>query len=546
MDDDEKYKPGAIYTDSDRQSIKDGCWYDADAGQRIIDFAHEFFHVREGRLAGQRLQLLDWQRFVLASLLGWKRKDGRRKYHYAVVFVPARQGKNLVAEILSLYFLVADGEQTPNIICCGDSSKQARHIYDGLQFQIKHTKEDLREALVVKPHEKKLLYPHKDGKLSVATKADKSVFGQSVSLAVIDEIHSWQDPPQLLHTIQSRFGSRTNPLLLMISTVGTNKAAEWYDWYQRAKNIQESVKVQTDFFAFVASADDGCKLDDLDQIKKAQVSLGTATLLSDILDKAKDCEGSLTREMIYRNQWLNQPVGRVSLFLDLDRWMNCRGEVPAPDGGIAFLGCDLAKNTDFTSLVLLAPRAGKYYMRHWNWIPEAALKKQPVNRSLYERFQIEGSLVVTEGDCTDYRLIRAKINELAKEYDIQSIHVERYESTLLTTLLMTEDGFGDKVKEATPSIAWLSDPTKQLENLVLEQKLVWQDGAELLKWQCQNLHVIRDRYGRIKIQNEKAAEHDDTFSALVMALKDAILSEVQIVKTESIYDQAFSAADLWL
>ena len=55
---------------------KRGLVWDVDAARHEIDF---FGHLRHstGEWAGEPFVLQSWQQFVVGSLYGWKRKDGR-------------------------------------------------------------------------------------------------------------------------------------------------------------------------------------------------------------------------------------------------------------------------------------------------------------------------------------------------------------------------------------------------------------------------------------------------------------------------------------
>ena len=80
---------------ADELAIKEGCWFDPEAGDRCIRFLEKFCRQSKGgRWAGQPLKLLPWQRDFIMRLFGWKRADGTRRYRTFYVEVPKKNGKS--------------------------------------------------------------------------------------------------------------------------------------------------------------------------------------------------------------------------------------------------------------------------------------------------------------------------------------------------------------------------------------------------------------------------------------------------------------------
>ena len=75
-------------------------------------FERVLLHTK-GAWAGRPFALQPWQRDdVIRPLVGWKRRiDGRRRYRYAYLSWPRKNGKSTTAAIVGLYMLDADGEE---------------------------------------------------------------------------------------------------------------------------------------------------------------------------------------------------------------------------------------------------------------------------------------------------------------------------------------------------------------------------------------------------------------------------------------------------
>jgi hypothetical protein len=56
-----------------------------------------------------------WQKDIVATLYGWKRKDGTRRYRESLIAVPRKNGKTTIVAGLSIYNMRCDGERGPEV-----------------------------------------------------------------------------------------------------------------------------------------------------------------------------------------------------------------------------------------------------------------------------------------------------------------------------------------------------------------------------------------------------------------------------------------------
>ena len=85
----------------------------------------------------------------------------------------------------------------------------------------------------------------------------------------------------------------------------------------------------------------------------------------------------------------------------------------------------------------------------------------------------------------DYDVIRRRINELSKVYNIREIAIDRWNSTQLQTQLM---GDGFEIVQFGQGYASMSAPTNELEKLVLLGE-VDHGGDPVLRWMASNVAV---------------------------------------------------------
>ena len=125
-----------------------------------------------------------------------------------------------------------------------------------------------------------------------------------------------------------------------------------------------------------------------------------------------------------------------------------------------------------------------------------------------------------------------KIDQLAKQYDIQGILFDRWGATNVRQelesreMVMIECGQGFKD---------MNGPTKELLRLVLSGK-IRHGGHPVLRWCISNLVVEGDAAGNVKPSKKRSTEKIDLVTASVMALAGCVNNPVQEPES-SVYEE---------
>src|SRR5688572_11746472 len=81
-------------------------------GAHVIAWIEKYCVHTNGAWIGKPFRLLSWQKRVLYELFEVG-SDNLRRYRWALIGVPKKNGKTDLAAALGLYFLLADGEPAP-------------------------------------------------------------------------------------------------------------------------------------------------------------------------------------------------------------------------------------------------------------------------------------------------------------------------------------------------------------------------------------------------------------------------------------------------
>ncbi len=83
-------------------------YWSEDSAQNIIEW-FALLHHSKGILAGEPIELTDWQKFRICQLYGWKRKkDGRRRFKKSFTEVARKNAKSQEEAGIALYCRTAN------------------------------------------------------------------------------------------------------------------------------------------------------------------------------------------------------------------------------------------------------------------------------------------------------------------------------------------------------------------------------------------------------------------------------------------------------
>jgi phage terminase large subunit-like protein len=188
-------------------------------GFHVIKWIEAFCCFTNGEWIGRPFRLLPWQKRLVLELFEL-RDDGLRRFRWALVLVPKKNGKTELAAALALYFLIGDEEPSPLVVCAAASEDQADLVY-GAARRMCELSPALKEITEV--YEREILVPSVPGaKLVRVAAAAGSNDGKNIHAVVCDELHEWAPPKgdNVWNVLTNGTGARRQPMVLQISTAG--------------------------------------------------------------------------------------------------------------------------------------------------------------------------------------------------------------------------------------------------------------------------------------------------------------------------------------
>jgi len=496
-----------------------GLWFDANAAQHVLDF-FGFLRHSKGEWGGQPIALEPWQQFSLWTLCGWKRADGLRRFRTAYQSVARKNGKSTICSGVGLYLLLADGEPGAEVYACATKREQAKIVFGEAQRMARASAEIGKRLTLLKENMHSVATASKFEPLS--SEAD-TLDGLNVHGALIDELHAHKTR-DLYDVIETATGARRQPLVFNITTAGFNQQGICYELRTYGQQIlagfdkPDGIRDDTFFYLdYTIDPEDDWR--DPACWPKANPNLGVSVKLDDLERKAAKAQQLASAQNNFRTKHLDEWRQQNVLWLPMDKWDACRREISRASLARkkCYGGLDLSKTRDTSALVLAFPIGNDLFALPFFWIPRGqAQQRERTDRVPYTLWAQQGLIELTDGDVIDSRVIRQKIRELAREFNLVELRYDPWNATDTAIELRENDGI--ETVECRQGFASLSAPSKDLESRLLAGTLA-HDGHAVLRWHASNVAVKGDDNGNIRPikPNHQDPKKIDGVVALIMA-----------------------------
>ena len=492
-----------------------------DPGAHVVGFFRDALTHTKAEWRGRPFALLPWQEQFVRTLFGTRRPDGLRQYRRAFLEIGRRNGKTSLCAGLALYLLLADGEPGAEIVSVASNFDQATLMFN-MAKQMVEASPDLRQVVAVLRHE--LRVPSTGSSYKVVPADAAGQYGRDLHGVLIDELHVVDR--EVWSALVTGIGARRQPLVLAITTAGFDRSSLAWEQHEYARGVRDGLIDDPEFLPAIYAAEPEDDWTDPATWAKANPSLDQ-TIKRDYLEtECRRAQQLVAEQNAFRRLHLCQWVEQADRWLDLAVWDRGAIELPSDDalsGEPCWGGLDLAKTNDLTAFVLVWRREdGGYWVRAWFWLPGEGLgERARKDRVPYAAWQEQGLVRVTEGNVTDYDVIREDIRALAERYAIREIAFDRWNSSQLVNQLKADGATMVAMGQGIPSFA---APTQEVERRVLEGSLA-HGGTPILRWMVGNVAVEQDSAGNRKPSKGKSREKIDGVVALVMALGRAMVAQ---------------------
>lgn len=488
-----------------------------DEGERWCRFLEKLPHTKgpwAGR--GEKLQLSDWQVFCTINIYGWKRTaTGRRRFSEAYIEVPRKNGKSLWFAGLGIGHLAIDGEYGAEVYCGATTEKQAWEVFRPAK-QICERSPQLRERFGIEVNAKTLNIMSNGARFEpvIGNPGD----GASPSCGIADEFHEHKTS-DLVDTFVTGMGAREQPLMLYITTAGSDMGGPCYAKRDDVKNILAGSVEDDAIFGIIYTVDEDDEWDTVDAQRKANPNFDVSVGADYLAGQLSQARRSATKQVAYKTKHLNMWVGAKAAWMNMLAFQACRKKSLNLDdfhGQDCYIAFDLASKTDVAcKAMLFPPHAGRgrwaAFVRHY--LPEDVILEGGNTR--YKGWHVDGWIDATPGNVIDFGRIEDDLIEDRSKFNILAVPFDPFQATQFSTRMLDE---GFPMVEVGATVRNFSEPMKELEAMILKREIDFEFDPVLL-WMMGNVVAKLDKKDNIFPDKERRESKIDGVVALIMAIR---------------------------
>jgi phage terminase large subunit-like protein len=494
---------------------ENGWYFDKKAVARVFDFCTLLKHSPDKR-SWVPFDPEPWQSAIIYIMFGWKKKDGTRRFNYAYIEIPKKNGKTTFAAVFANYLLFFDGEEEAEVYLAATVEKQAKLCFTMAKKMIEHSPSLKSRTRILT---KNINIPSSSSKMEMLGRDSESMEGINPSGGVVDEYHVWKNN-EVFENIQSATVNRTQPLIVIITTSGRDKTLPCFHYRSICIDILKGILTQNDTFAIIYTPDETDDWKDETAWKKANPNYGVSVMPSRFKSEFEGAVNDPRKEVSFKTKNLNIWVDAPEVWLPDDKWMLCNhGTKPADLIGVpCYWGLDLASHVDINALALYYPEVkGHPVVKMYYWIPEAKVRDNG-DKVDYNQWVKAGLIKTTQGDVIDIETQVADIMEILRRHGTMNMSFDPAKAYHGVIQGLAKEGFPqEKMDEYAQGIMNMSAPTKEFERLVMSGEIDHL-GDPVLRWMLSNVQIYQDINNNIKPDKKRSRDKIDGIVALITAI----------------------------
>jgi phage terminase large subunit-like protein len=536
---------------------KDGVWFDQDAANHAFAFFEEVLKLSEGQFEGEPFELQPSQAFIVGSLFGWKRKDGRRRFRRAYIEQGKGNGKSPVAGGIGIYGMTACKEAGAQIYAAAAKKEQANILFRDAVRMVRQSPALARRLEFSGGPGREFNIAHlSSGSFfrPVSRDTGKTGSGPRPYFVLADEVHELPDR-SIIEMLERGFKFRRDPLLFMITNSGSDRNSVAWEEHEHAIRVAagnpDAVTdptflgqvIDDTTFSYVCALDEGDDpLSDPSCWIKANPLLGvtiTEQYLSEVVAQAKAIPGQLNGILrLHFCVWTDAETA----WMARSTLEPLLAEFEPKAGGAVWLGLDLSQNRDLTALAAVqrnGEKDGKPCFDAWVevWTPGDTLSARVLrDKQPYDLWVADGFLNAPAGENISFRHVAQALAEMASDYRVEAVAYDRYafrrfeeevaELGLDLTFVEHPQGGTKRARPVDGSVEglWMPGSLRHLEELILEGRIRLKHNPVLISAMMSAV-TETDRWDNKWLSKQRAINKIDAAVALCMAVGAAMAGD---------------------
>lgn len=500
-------------------------FYDNERANKVI----QFMEILPDPKTMRAYPLADFQRFIIANMYGWWRKDdhSKRRFRKGMLSMARKNGKSILISGIALYeFLMGNSpEFSRQIFCTANDKKQANIVFNMIKKRLNALRSRDADTKRGTKVNRDLISNLDDySYVRSLSKETGTVDGFEPHVGILDE-YAASKTTEMMELLESGQALLDNSLIMIISTAGFDLNVPMHTIeYPYATKVLKGEITDDTYFAYIAEQDSVAEVDDKSAWIKSNPILSVPALQDQVYGylakRWKEAKEKGTKNSVLVKNYNMWRQAEEDSYMDIDTWNAAKIDPINIDGQRVWFGIDVGKSSDLYAISWLVPQEGFWYADSYAFVGtkyglEAKIK---ADRLDYVRLQGMGQCEITqlESGVIDVERVYEWLDSFVREHnlDVQAICYDPAQyGTLLTQI---EKGHPEwqqiSVKQGTLT---LSMPTKQFRDDVLDKR-VRHSGNEILTGAIANAILKSDNNG-VRIDKNRYSNKIDAADALLDA-----------------------------
>lgn len=483
-------------------------------------------------------KLMEWQKFMLSLLIGWRNKEGGKRFSRAIISVGRGQGKTYMLAILMAYsfFVESRGLSNQDFLVSSINAKQTGKLYGYLKSMINVLKnfnpwKSIAEKTDLSPQADKIIMRNHNNVIRPISHEAGQYDSYHFTTAIFDEIGEVKSREKISKIVSGQV-KVPNRQFIQISTAYPDPTVPFHE---DEKMLQQAMEQD-----FLRDADTYLCLiwcnDSLDETYKTETWVKSNPLLD--LDSEHDnlMQGLLDKrdndvltgavhdfQCKNLNMWLSSDIDSYLNLADVEKAIIKEFDVQSKS---CYVGVDYSMASDNTAVAFVFPYVeddvGKWHVMQHSFVPfqaagsiEAKEKQDGIN---YRELEKQGFCTVTshqQGLINDDEVYEWIVNYVEENnLDVLFFGYDAMGMTKVIQMLLNNTGFNlQPIRQRTSE---LKDPTKFLQKIFVEGTISRLDD-KIMEKSLLNAVLREDSIG-IQVDKRKATLKIDVVDAIIDAL----------------------------
>jgi phage terminase large subunit-like protein len=528
----------------------------------VVDYcsvAEKFEHPESGNwihTQDDALIILEpFQIFQESAIHGFRyRHNDERVVTRAYSELPRKSAKSMTVGVAVNYDLLFAGHVSPQVLIGASTRDQCDRVFNPARMMMQK-EAHLIEEFEVKFTKDGAVCKSNNGEVIKLSSQGERQDGFNPSLSVLEELHA--QPESVYRVIRSAAGARPNALMRMITTAGYHASGVGYSVHREAKQLLSGGPEDYSFFALICTIDEEDYMDpntgevfmdklltDEALMMKANPMWGISLDPRKILEQAKEARRSADKRGEFLRTRYNLWNNAGKSLVDPMQWSACVDATLRLESFVdqrCWIGVDLASQNDMCAIGIVFEIGDSLAVFAQYFIPnQSPTYLDPDVFSTMLSWEQDGFLTVTDGGMADFTRIGDELRELCRNFDVQAICFDPYQSNMIMKVLWDE---GLPVGRYPNTAMTMTMPADDILSRIPARK-IRHDGHPVLAWNFSNLHGERKGNGTIVPRKETPNSINKIDGAVAIVMADGARMNPTVLRTDerelpkrSVYEQ---------